>query len=268
MQIKTVPLYELKRLKQYHQYLVEPYRYYASSMSTYSYYHPGSVGVVAYILCFRGRCIALHFVRNDNDNLIIDAESPEDIKYVIDNLLKSPELSEHEIEALARFFYVSKDDIESIMYINWIGNMINGKRAAIVRNITYILSDGIYALGEADYSTIRKLGGIIVDSPVSEMSSYIRRKINPDFFSLGRGGVLFCNSKQKTCLCFPVEEVIDILAKKMALKEEIAERWMKKGNSWLAWFKGEKYVSQCPPRRKYKGKEEREEALYLEYITR
>jgi hypothetical protein len=262
--LKLIPLHELMKIRNYPQYLVEPFRYYSSPLFYSTGYRTGFTEVEAYLLCYKGKCIAMHLIGSE---MIIDAENEEDIAYVIDSLLKSPSLTEHEILGLSKFFMVDKSVIEEIMYNNWLRSKIEGKRVAILRNTAYVLYDGIYPLGETDRHTIAKMGGIIVKSPVTEIIRYIRSKITPDFYVTGRGGVIFCNIEEKRCLCFPVEDIIDLLTRKMEIKKENAERWMRKGRAWYIWIKGDRYVSPCPPRREPKEGGE-EETLYLEYITR
>lgn len=265
--MKILPLLKImETVKNYPQYSVEPVIYYTASWGLYNNYVPGSKEVRAYLLCYRGKCVSLHVF--DDGKLIVDAEDDNDIIYVIDGLLNSVELNEHEIEALSHFFMVDKDEIEDIIYTNWLKSKVNDKKIAIIRGTAYILYDGIIPIGTVNKSLIRKLGGRIVESPVTEIMDYINRKINPDFYVSGRGGVIFCNKGKHKCLCFPVEEVMDILTRRMNIPKLQSPLWMKRGRSWTIWVEGERYVSQCPPRRERSKKEEEEEVIHLEYITR
>ena len=258
----------MEKVRGFPQYTVEPFKYYTTAWGVYETYVPGSREVEAYLLCYKGKCISLHFM--DNGDAIIDSGEDSDIEYVIDGLLNSIELTEHEIEGLSKLFMVDKDDIEDIIYTNWLKSKINGKRVAIIRGIVYVLYDGIIPIGNVSRGLIRKLGGKIVESPVSEIVEYINTKIKPDFYVTGRGGVIFCNREKHRCLCFPLEEIMDLITRRMKLPKYTSPRWMKRGRNWVIWVKGEKYVSQCPPRREgsKRKEEEEEEVLHLEYITR
>jgi len=261
MEVRLVPLRRLlQEVGGYPQFSVEPYRYCASPSQEQDYC-PGSAEVEAYLLCSGGVCVALHFIGGDDGNLVIDAGSPEDVDRVLGGLLSSPSLTEHEAEALARLFFVGKDDVRRAAYVNWLGGVVRGRRVAVIRGYAYVLDGGVRAVGEADPALIRELGGVLVRSPASELASIILREAKPDFYALGRGAVLFCNAGRR-CLCYPVAEVVDVVARKLSLEERTPERWARRGRRWLVWFGGVRYVSECPPRRRGGGGAgEEEEAL-------
>lgn len=261
--MKLISLSELKRISEYPQYRVEPFRYFSTPISYYLYYKKGAITVDAYLLCHKGRCIALHKIKNE---MIIDAEDEEDIDVVINGLLNSIELTEHEINALSEFFITSKEDIEEIIYYNWLKSKIYGNRIAIIRNMVYVINNDIYALGEIDANLVKEMGGIIVNSPVTEIVSYIKRRISPDFYTVGKGGIIFCNSTNIKCACFPLREVIDVITRKLKITNKNVDRWIKNGRFWYLWVGGKKYESNCPPKRE--NKENREETIHFEYITR
>jgi len=265
MWVALEPLGKLKALRDYPQYSVEPYRYCASPSGTSSSCQPGSVEVEAYLLCHGGACVALHFMGGGDDLVVVDAESPEDVERVVFGLLESDALSEHEVEALARFLFAGKDDVRRRIYLNRLRRMVGGRRVAVIRGVAYVLDGGIRVAGEADAELVRELGGVVVDSPVSEVASVILREAEPDFYALGRGGVLFCNSRRRRCLCYPVEGIVDLITRYVPLELREPERWTRRGRGWLAWFGGERYVSECPPRRRGRGGEE--EALHLERVA-
>jgi len=266
MEAGLVPLRRLvQEVAGYPQFSVEPYRYCAAPAQEPAYC-PGSAEVEAYLLCSGGRCIALHFIGGDDGNLVIDAESPEDVERVLDGLLKSPGMTEHEAEALARLFFVGKDDVRRAAYVNWLEGAVRGRRVAVIRGRAYVLDGGVRAVGEADPALIRELGGVLVRSPASELASTILREARPDFYALGRGAVLFCNARRR-CLCYPVAEVVDVIARKLSLEERTPERWARRGRRWHVWFGGARYASECPPRRRGGGEGEEEEALRLERVA-
>jgi len=256
----------MKGLRGYPQYSVEPYRYCATPSGASDLCPPGSVEVEAYLLCHGGACVAIHFVGGGDELAVVDAESPEDVERVVFGLLGSDGLSEHEVEALARFFFAGKDDVRRRIYLNRLRRAVEGRRVAVIRGVAYVLDGGIRVAGEAEPELVRELGGVLVGSPVSEVASLIMREAEPDFYAPGRGGVLFCNRRRKRCLCYPVEGIIDLITRDARLELREPERWARRGRRWLVWFGGERYESGCPPRRRGGGGEG-EEALHLERVA-